>query len=55
MRKGDPEIIDAEYEVVAPQMDRRPLWERYQITMAPGWWIAALSSGVIALVSSLSR
>jgi hypothetical protein len=61
-------ITDADYEIVTPRRGfegwsqreydewlRLPWWQKWRIGLAPGWWIVALTSGLIALVSGLSQ
>ena len=44
---------EIEVEIVSVENDTRPWWKDRYIALAPGWWIVAISSGVIALLSAL--
>lgn len=54
--RDKPDVIDAEFTIVSepPKPVRKlPIWERYELSMAPGWWVVGLSSGILGLLSAL--
>lgn len=51
-KEEPPKIIDAEYEIVSePLPDRRPFWQKYEITFD---WRAGMIGGALALMGALA-
>lgn len=46
-----PRVIDAKYQVIG--QPKQKWWQGWYVTLAPGAWIVALVSGLIAAASLL--
>jgi hypothetical protein len=53
----DQKVTDARFHAIDPvtgrTIPRWQVWRTHRLVLAPGWWVVALSSGAIALISYL--